>query len=120
MGWDFSTEPEFQRKLDWVEDFCKKEVEPLDLIFPYAKISRSKKMKWYTLRTPSIEVPEVFTVALAFNPHRTKGIYVGLDESVRDQMALERELQQQLFQSQDAREGIAAYVERRKPKFRGK
>ncbi len=35
-------------------------------------------------------------------------------------LALERELQQQLFQSEDAREGIAAYVEKRKPTFQGK
>src|SRR5215210_8048987 len=30
-------------------------------------------------------------------------------------LALERELQQQLFQSEDAREGLSAYVEKRKP-----
>jgi enoyl-CoA hydratase len=35
-------------------------------------------------------------------------------------LALERELQQQLFQSEDAREGIAAYVEKRKARFQGK
>ena len=34
-------------------------------------------------------------------------------------LTLERELQQQLFQSDDAREGLAAYVEKRKPSFRG-
>jgi acyl-CoA dehydrogenase len=45
MGWDFSTEPEFQKKLDWVEEFCKNEVEPLDLIFPYAVRSRDPKIK---------------------------------------------------------------------------
>ena len=33
MAWDFSTEPEFQQKLDWVRDFVKNEVEPLDLAF---------------------------------------------------------------------------------------
>ena len=31
MGWDFSTEPEFQKKLDWVGEFCRDEVEPLDV-----------------------------------------------------------------------------------------
>jgi alkylation response protein AidB-like acyl-CoA dehydrogenase len=36
MAWDFSTEPEFQKKLDWVEQFCKEEIEPLDLVFPFA------------------------------------------------------------------------------------
>jgi enoyl-CoA hydratase/carnithine racemase len=35
-------------------------------------------------------------------------------------LALERELQQQLFQSEDAREGIGAYVEKRKPQFKGR
>ena len=36
MAWDFSTDPEFQEKLDWVEQFCKEEVEPLEYVFPYA------------------------------------------------------------------------------------
>ena len=35
-------------------------------------------------------------------------------------LALERELQQQLFQSEDAREGLNAYVEKRKPQFKGR
>ena len=35
-------------------------------------------------------------------------------------LALERELQQQLFQSEDAGEGLAAYNEKRKAQFRGK
>jgi enoyl-CoA hydratase/carnithine racemase len=34
-------------------------------------------------------------------------------------LAIERELQQQLFQSEDAKEGLSAYVEKRTPKFRG-
>src|SRR5690606_23258230 len=32
--WDFSTEPEFQEKLDWMDAFVREEVEPLDLLFP--------------------------------------------------------------------------------------
>jgi acyl-CoA dehydrogenase len=32
--WDFSTEPEFQAKLDWMAQFVRDEVEPLDLLFP--------------------------------------------------------------------------------------
>jgi acyl-CoA dehydrogenase len=33
MAWDFSTEPEFQEKLDWIAAFVKDEVEPIDLAF---------------------------------------------------------------------------------------
>src|SRR5690349_13660989 len=36
MAWDFSTEPEFQEKLDWVQDFCENELAPFDMVFPYA------------------------------------------------------------------------------------
>ncbi len=45
MAWDFSTEPEFQEKLDWVENFCKEEVEPLHYVFPYAVRSPDPKVK---------------------------------------------------------------------------
>ena len=31
MAWDFSTEPEFQEKLDWIGEFVRNEVEPIDL-----------------------------------------------------------------------------------------
>lgn len=33
MAIDFSVEPEFQAKLDWIREFVKEEVEPLDLYF---------------------------------------------------------------------------------------
>ena len=33
MAWDFETEPEFQSKLDWMDEFVREEVEPLDLAF---------------------------------------------------------------------------------------
>ena len=33
MAWDFSTEPEFQEKLDWIDEFVQNEIEPLDLAF---------------------------------------------------------------------------------------
>jgi enoyl-CoA hydratase/carnithine racemase len=35
-------------------------------------------------------------------------------------LALEREMQQQLFQSEDAKEGLDAYVQKRKAQFKGK
>src|SRR5215472_1937570 len=34
MAWDFETDPEFQAKLDWADEFVRDEVEPLDLLFP--------------------------------------------------------------------------------------
>ncbi len=45
MTWDFSTDPEFQAQLDWVEQFCREEVEPLELLFPYAVRLRDPKMR---------------------------------------------------------------------------
>ena len=34
MPWDFSTEPEFEKKLDWIREFVREEVEPLEVVFP--------------------------------------------------------------------------------------
>jgi enoyl-CoA hydratase len=45
----------------------------------------------------------------------TTGLEVGLEQG----LALERELQQRLFEGKDAAEGIAAYNARRTPKFSG-
>ena len=45
MAWDFSTEPEFQERLDWVERFCQEEIVPVDLLFPGAAKSRDPRMK---------------------------------------------------------------------------
>jgi alkylation response protein AidB-like acyl-CoA dehydrogenase len=45
MAWDFSTDPEFQKKLDWVDDFCKNEIEPLSYVFPYAVRARHPKVR---------------------------------------------------------------------------
>jgi acyl-CoA dehydrogenase len=33
MAWDFSTDPEFQARLDWMDRFVAEECEPLDLVF---------------------------------------------------------------------------------------
>jgi acyl-CoA dehydrogenase len=30
--WDFETEPEFQKDLDWIEEFVRHEIEPLDFV----------------------------------------------------------------------------------------
>ncbi|MCX2932006.1 acyl-CoA dehydrogenase family protein [Mycobacterium sp. CVI_P3] len=34
MAWDFSTEPEFEEKLEWIRNFVREEIEPLEVIFP--------------------------------------------------------------------------------------
>ena len=37
MAWDFETDPEFQEKLDWIQEFVREKVEPLGMlgIHPY-------------------------------------------------------------------------------------
>ena len=39
MAWDFETDPEFQAKLDWIDDFVTNEIQPMDLVLgnPYDK-----------------------------------------------------------------------------------
>src|SRR2546430_10448496 len=33
MSWDFSTDPEFQEQLDWMQDFVRREIWPLETIW---------------------------------------------------------------------------------------
>lgn len=49
-----------------------------------------------------------------------RAVQSGLEMSFEQALALERELQAELFSSADAKEGLDAYVEKRKPVFRGK
>ena len=48
-----------------------------------------------------------------------RSVQSGAEIPFESALAVERELQQQLFQSEDAREGLNAYVEKRKPEFKG-
>ena len=48
-----------------------------------------------------------------------RAVCSGAEVPFESGLAIERELQQQLFQSQDAKEGIAAYVEKRTADFSG-
>ncbi|HEX6778511.1 MAG TPA: enoyl-CoA hydratase-related protein [Ktedonobacterales bacterium] len=49
-----------------------------------------------------------------------RSVQSGSEVSFSESLAIERELQQLLFQSEDAKEGIAAYVEKRKANFQGR
>ena len=46
-----------------------------------------------------------------------RSVQSGAEVPFESGLAIERELQQQLFQSDDAKEGLAAYIEKRKPEF---
>jgi acyl-CoA dehydrogenase len=35
MAWDFETDSEYQKLLDWADEFVSEEIEPLDLAFPH-------------------------------------------------------------------------------------
>jgi len=52
--------------------------------------------------------------------HIKRAVQTGLEMSFQDALALERELQQRLFESDDAQEGIRANLEKRKPEFTGR
>lgn len=49
-----------------------------------------------------------------------RSVVTGAELPLGEALALERELQQLLFASEDAKEGLAAYVEKRPPAFKGK
>jgi enoyl-CoA hydratase len=49
-----------------------------------------------------------------------RAVQSGIEAGFAEGLAIERELQQLLFQSEDAKEGITAHLEKRKPAFKGK
>ncbi len=61
-------------------------------------------------------------------PHRAskavgrikRSVQSGLEMAFESGLTLERELQQQLFMSEDAKEGLGAYIDKRKANFTGK
>ncbi len=72
--------------------------------------------------TKVMEFAESFTTpnrATKAVGHIKRAVQTGSLLPLEQGLALERELQQQLFASDDAREGLAAYVEKRKADFSG-
>lgn len=72
---------------------------------------------------------EVIAYARQFcPPHKAAGavgrikraVVTGSEIPFSEALGLERELQQLLFTAEDAKEGLAAYVEKRAPRFKGK
>ena len=49
-----------------------------------------------------------------------RAVVTGSEIAFSEALGIERELQQLLFTSEDAKEGLAAYVEKRAPHFKGK
>ncbi len=49
-----------------------------------------------------------------------RSVQTGWEIPLESALAVERELQQQLFQSEDAKEGLGAYTSKRKPEFSGR
>jgi enoyl-CoA hydratase/carnithine racemase len=48
-----------------------------------------------------------------------RAVIEGIEMPLTSGMALERELQNRLFVTDDAKEGISAFIEKRKPNFKG-
>jgi enoyl-CoA hydratase/carnithine racemase len=83
----------------------------------------------YEAETGEAFMRQVLEYAARFTtPHKAayavgrikRAVQTGAEIPFESALALERELQQQLFQSEDAREGLDAYVGKRKPQFKGK
>jgi enoyl-CoA hydratase len=65
-----------------------------------------------------------YAKALAHGPSRAvslikRSVMEGVEEPLSSGLALERELQNRLFVTDDAKEGISAFIEKRKPVFKG-
>ena len=66
-----------------------------------------------------------YAEALAQGPARAvslikRSVVEGVEMPLTAGLALERELQNRLFITEDAKEGLAAFVEKRKPSFKGR
>jgi len=72
-----------------------------------------------------LEEAKKYALNLANGPtlalgHIKRCVHEGIDMPLADGLALERELVAELFASDDAREGLSAFVEKRKAEFKGR
>lgn len=51
MAWDFETDPAFQQKLDWVEEFVTQEIEPLEVLGQFHPADRTNEALRSTVRS---------------------------------------------------------------------
>jgi enoyl-CoA hydratase len=80
------------------------------------------ELKGRTFREAALDYARQFTPpnrASRAVGHIKRAVQSGIEMSIAEGLALERELQQRLFESEDAREGLAANLEKRTPRFRG-
>ena len=71
------------------------------------------------------DVPAVHRRALPMGPRARcalikRSVVEGVEMPLTAGLALERELQNRLFVTEDAKEGLSAFVEKRKPIFKGR
>lgn len=72
-----------------------------------------------------LEEAKVYALKLANGPAKAlayikRCVYEGMEKSLDEGLALERELVAELFAGEDAQEGLTAFVEKRKAEFKGR
>jgi enoyl-CoA hydratase/carnithine racemase len=86
-------------------------------------INRSFEGEWMEFMSAVTDFARQFTTpnkAAAAVGKMKRSVQTGLEVSFESGLALERELQQQLFQADDSKEGLDAYLKKRSPKFTGR